>query len=463
MTTFFRRTVSILLLLALFCQPFLALAEEGESVIQDDAAQLAEVEDDPDALAAEVDEAAPPEVEKYVATAMKALRVRRGPGTEHGTSDSIPKGSTVYIVELGTEWSKVRTVKAVGYVQTALLADIRDYNASRGIVGAEAEMPDSPVIQSVVSSGSFKAGYKAYAVKNALVYQEPDQRTRILTKVPTYEEVLVSHVQGEWSYILYNKYKGYVLNTTLFKWDRIDPYAGPIPGNIVYPTIAFMKHTTDILAYNHKGKKPKVLKTINPGAAICVELPDEQGRYKTPYWRTTGYVTDDDIAYKMSVVPYDQAQPGDLVSVMTTYYAVGVHTLQYQGRNWNIYLATTMITDTIVQPGAQVNVNKVIGPYRRSTGYKPAPIASPTALWGYGGGTCQVNTTLYNTIIQVPILVNHRKVHANIGAKYFLKGFDAAVGGNDINMIFTNTLPYPIRFTFMISDGALTCCIFRAG
>lgn len=461
MTAFTRRLLAFLLLLSLAGQPLLSLGEDVDFIAEGDS-ELANLQDDPDALQAQ-EEDSQDQKEKYVATASVDLKMRRGPGREYYGAGQVRKGDLVYILELGEEWSKIRTQRNTGYVLTQYLKDLRDYDASRGVVG-DAANPSREPLSITVGTGdsSFKQGYKATTVKTAVMRAEPDDRSRGLTSIPTYRDVIVSHVQGDWSYAQYKGYTGYILNTALFKWDRIDPYAGPIPGNIVYPTLAFVKHTTDILDYHNTRKKPKILKTINPGSAICVEAPDEQGRYKTPYWRVTGYVTQEDIAYTMDVVPWEEAQVGDLISVMTTYYGVGVSTLNFQGRNWNIYLSTSMISGSVLQPGAQFNVNQCIGPYRRSTGYKTAPIASPTALVGYGGGTCQVNTTLYNTLIQVPILVNHRKVHANVGAVYALKGFDAAVGGGDINMIFTNTLPYAIRFNFFMSDGVLTCCIFRA-
>ena len=82
-------------------------------------------------------------------------------------------------------------------------------------------------------------------------------------------------------------------------------------------------------------------------------------------------------------------------------------------------------------------------------------------LAGYGGGTCQTNTTFYITVMQVPLLVTHRKVHAEVGMYYAEKGFDAAVGGGDINLTMENSLPYPVRFQFFNSDGVLTCCVFK--
>ena len=443
-----RRLISLALLWMLLCQPLffaegnLGLVNGMVSAIAEEAEQI-----------------------QLVGAANVALKIRRGPGNEQSGIGSIPKGDLIYIIEFGVEWSKVQAGNVIGFVPSKYLKDVRDYDPESGEIGAEIRSAAEVTSYTTGSTEDFHMGYKAHAVRSAGIYSEPDANSRYLAKVPTYKEVLVSHVEGEWCYAMFEKRKGWMRCADLFKWDRIDPYVGEIPGRDVYPKLVFTHKSTDVLDYsvNVSGKKDKVLQTINPGSALSVESLDEEGRYKTPYWRTIGFISEDAVNYSIDVVPWEEAQPGDLISVMTTYYAVGVSTLQYQGRNWNIYLATSLISGSVLQPNGEFNVNKVIGPYRKATGYKPAPIMSPTANIGYGGGTCQVNTTLYNTIIQLPIFVSHRKVHADVGVKYIPKGFDAAVGGRDINMIFTNTLPYPIRFNFFVSDGVMTCAIFRAG
>ena len=460
-----RRLITIALLLALFCQ-FLPLQGSYSGLFPGIPAAKAEEANGEEIYEEETngEESDEEEAVRLVGTADVALKIRRGPGNEQNGVGSIPKGDLVYIMDFGVEWSKIQSGKTVGFVLSKYLKDVRDYNPETGEIGSEVRAPVEVVNYAIGSTDDFHMGYKAYAVRGTGLYLEKDLKSRYLTKVPLYKQVIVSHVEGEWCYAMYEKRKGWIRCDDLFKWDRIDPYAGDIPGCTVYPLMAFTNQATDILDYQASvaGKKDNSLKTINPGTALCVEPPDAEGRYKTPYWRTTGFITEDAVADTMPVVPWEEAQAGDLISVMTTYYAVGVSTLQYQGRNWNIYLATSLISGLILQPNEEFNVNKVIGPYRRATGYKPAPIMSAKATWGYGGGTCQVNTTLYNTIIRIPIYVSHRRVHADVGMKYIPKGFDAAVGGGDINMIFTNTLPYPIRFAFFVSDGVMTCCIFRA-
>lgn len=439
MKTNHRLTVRILSLLAallLFAQPLCVLAEEQEEPIT------------------------------HIATSTVALKVRRSADKNALACDSIPRGSFVYITEFGNEWCKVRTQYAEGYVLTKYLTEILVQegfeNTEAAPAAAEEEArPTEPVgeVQPgfTTNESNFREAYRSHALVNAAMYELPSTTSRYVGEVPIYQELIVSEVSGDWCLARYNGRYGYIQNKTLFKWDRIDPYAGEIPGCIVWPYMAFLKESVTVRELSSN----KELKTLNPGAAICVGEKDEYGRYPTPYHRTTGYVLEDDIAWLMPVADWQNAQSGDLISVFTTYFGVGISTLQYQGRNWNIRLSSTYINGSILQPGQEYNQNQVIGPYRKSTGYKEAPIMSDEATSGYGGGTCQTNTTFYNTVIQLPLLVKHRRVHADVGMEYALQGFDAAVGGGAINLIMENTLPYAIRFQTFISDGVLTICIFK--
>ena len=396
-------------------------------------------------------------------TAIVALKVRRSPSKDASAGDSIPRDSFVYILELGEEWCKVRTTRMEGYVLTQYLDDITlyDLEAAEANGTADLEIDVAEPINApnfTTSPENFHEGYYAYAVKNAVIYLEPNELSRKIGSVPIYDQVIVSEVSGEWCLARYEDTCGFIRTSSLFKWDRIDPYVGEIPGLDIMPYLAFVNHTTTIYSM----EDDSVLKTINPGAAIAVFELDEEGRYPLPYWRTTGYIKEEDVAWLVPVKDWETAESGDLISTMSTYYAVGIYSLQYQGRNWNIRLSSSMITGTILQPGEEYNQHQTIGPFSQSTGYHKAPIMKKDALWGYGGGTCQVNTTFYIATIQLPILVTHRRVHADVGIYYAKKGFDAAVGGGSINLIMTNTMPYAIRYQMFVSDGVVTCCIYKA-
>lgn len=437
MKRFFRPLFLLLLAAMMALSPLCALAQEA-------------AEDDLDPIT-------------HTAIASVALKVRRSPSKDALAGDSIPRDSFVYILELGEEWCRVRTPVMEGYVLTEYLDDITLYDLEAAEANGTADL-EIGVAEPVnapnftTSAENFYEGYYAHAVKTAIIYLEPNELSRKIGSVPMYEQVIVSEVSGEWCLARYENVYGFIRTSSLFKWDRIDPYVGEIPGLDIMPYLAFVNHTTTIYSM----EDDSVLKTINPGAAIAVFELDEEGRYPLPYWRTTGYIKEEDVAWLMPVKDWETAESGDLISTMSTYYAVGISTLQYQGRNWNIRLSSSMITGTILQPGEEYNQHQTIGPFMQSTGYHKAPIMKKGALWGYGGGTCQVNTTFYIATIQLPILVTHRKVHADVGIYYAKKGFDAAVGGGDINLIMTNTMPYAIRYHMFVSDGVVTCCIYKA-
>lgn len=461
--------------------PTATVNPDGGSVSQD--AQSGDILEDPGALSGTDDAAAQADTDtaQYVATATVTLKVRRSPNLDAAGNSSIAKGEMVYILELGNDWCKVDSDSSVGYVQTKYLTDIREYSASQGataspiqtgelssgaasansatVVNAVSPMQPTMFDAALFTPEGFKENFKAEMYKAAVARKGMDEHSGGVFSIKMHEEVTVSAYQGDWSYIRYKNSYGYVLTSVLFKWDRIDAYAGYIPGAVQPIGLAFVNKSTLIKSYADNGKK--TLKTVNAGSAIMVESLDNLGRYSFPYWRTTGYIDQSDVGYVMKVVPWETAQSGDMISCTSTFYAVGIHTLQYQGRNYNIYLGTSFISGTILQPEESVNIYDVMGPYRKSTGYHHAPIMSAGALWGYGGGVCQVNTTLYNALIEVPILINWRKVHADVGIYYCPVGFDAAVGGGDITMIFTNKLPYAVRINYFMSDGCLTVGIFR--
>lgn len=394
----------------------------------------------------------------YLGTASVALKVRKEPSKNARGIDSIPQYSKVYVLEVvDTEWLKIKTDYTVGYVLTKYVTNLQDVSGTS--LGAEQNQPPDGSNPFVAETDGFKEGYRAFTLNSDYLHEEPDMESGRVIYIPYNEEITVSTVSGDWCLARYRGEEGYILNSSLYKWDRLDPYAGEIPGLAIMPKIAFLKRTAEVYSMEDNSELKDY--AMPPGSCIAVFEKDEKGRYQTPYHRTMGYVNEDAVDFVMDVVPWEEAQPGDLISAMTTYYAVGVSNPQYQGRNWNVYLASSMISGTVLQPGQSFDMNDTIGPYRKSTGYHSAPIMSSEASTGYGGGTCQVNTTFYIANIQLPILINHRRVHADSGIYYVPQGFDAAVGSGNINLQLTNTLPYAIRYQYFMSDGVMTCCIFR--
>ena len=75
---------------------------------------------------------------------------------------------------------------------------------------------------------------------------------------------------------------------------------------------------------------------------------------------------------------------------------------------------------------------------------------------GSGGGTCQVSTTLYNALLQLPegISILYRHAHGPSGATYAPHGVDAAVGRSNVtggtiklNLEFQNVFSFRSSLT----------------
>ena len=133
-------------------------------------------------------------------------------------------------------------------------------------------------------------------------------------------------------------------------------------------------------------------------------------------------------------------------------------------RIWNIGHGAEKITKTgLLQPGDEFNGNKKnIGPYRE---YKQAiGLVDGKAVRSSGGGTCQVSSTLYNILIQLPgLTILKRRPHGYGGASYLPIHCDAAVGNDSLNLIFRNDYDFPIRLEGHSSgDGALLMLAYRA-
>ena len=98
--------------------------------------------------------------------------------------------------------------------------------------------------------------------------------------------------------------------------------------------------------------------------------------------------------------------------------------------------------------------------FTKENGYKAAPILSGESKMGYGGGVCQVCSTIYNIVLRIPTVIEDMNWHSQGGVSYLPAGFDATVSDTK-DMVFRNILPYDIRIEFESLDGVMTAFMFR--
>lgn len=113
-------------------------------------------------------------------------------------------------------------------------------------------------------------------------------------------------------------------------------------------------------------------------------------------------------------------------------------------RATNVELATSRIDGSVLYPGEEFSVNEAILPRDAANGYEiAASYSSGTTVQSYGGGVCQVSTTLYNTVILAELDVTERSNHS-MTVSYVPLSMDAAIAGDYMDLKFVNNTDAPI-------------------
>jgi vancomycin resistance protein YoaR len=139
-------------------------------------------------------------------------------------------------------------------------------------------------------------------------------------------------------------------------------------------------------------------------------------------------------------------------------YIQGEYTTWFHGsaaRHNNISIAVKSLNNTIIWPEVIFSFNEVVGPRTPERGYLPAPviIGGGNDL-DYGGGVCQVSSTLYNAALNARLEVCERHLHSKpIG--YVAIGKDAAVAYDYMDLKLKNHSKLPIILKAGLDNGKI--------
>ena len=109
-------------------------------------------------------------------------------------------------------------------------------------------------------------------------------------------------------------------------------------------------------------------------------------------------------------------------------------------RKYNVRKGAGLINGTVLKPGETFSTNDTLGTRTKSNGWKEAnAYESGTVVPQYGGGVCQLSTTLYNAVVKADLEVVYRRNHS-MPVTYIDKGLDATINsvGNEIDFQFKN-------------------------
>lgn len=157
---------------------------------------------------------------------------------------------------------------------------------------------------------------------------------------------------------------------------------------------------------------------------------------------------------KPQVTADELNQITDVLGTATTYYG------STYGRNTNVEVGAEKLNGILLMPGEEFSVTDAVVPFNAENGYELAPsYESGQVVDSYGGGICQVSTTLYNALLQAELQILERHNHTMI-VTYVEPSMDAAIAEGLMDLRFANDTDYPIYIEGGAWGGALTFTIY---
>lgn len=148
------------------------------------------------------------------------------------------------------------------------------------------------------------------------------------------------------------------------------------------------------------------------------------------------------------------SQVKDVLGTATTYYG---STWQ---RNTNVEVGASKINGTLLYPGESFSVTAAVEPFTAENGYELAPsYESGKVVDSYGGGICQVSTTLYNALLKAELEIIERHNHT-MTVSYVDPSKDAAIAEGLMDLRFANNTDAPVYIEGYGYGGELTFTVY---
>lgn len=307
-----------------------------------------------------------------------------------------------------------------------------------------------------------KYQYEATTALKFNLRKEANDNGYRMYEVPKGSIVSVIELGEEWSLLEYKGRQGYAKNKWFFKLKSSDPYKYPIYEYDMPYGIGEMR--IDFNTKNMAGKKNNyngndlligqklTVHRYNPDTDVATIL----------VWQS--YIDLPAGAVKVTpFIPYDEAEPGDLIAGYTTYQSKTYGYPRAAARRFNISVVMGRLNGTVLQPGELFSYNTIAGPYTQAGGYEIANIMGSTGI-GYGGGVCQISILTRSAILGLPVLIRDWSMHTDEGSIYTTQICDATVGTSR-DFTFYNVLDYAIYMDYNHDggdEGVMNLFIYRS-
>ncbi len=163
----------------------------------------------------------------------------------------------------------------------------------------------------------------------------------------------------------------------------------------------------------------------------------------------------DVVKKKAKYTSKDMADIKDVLGTYTTEYGSSPY-----GRKVNVANGASKINGSMVYPGETLSVYETVSPFTKENGYALAgSYENGQTVQTYGGGICQVSTTLYNALIRAELKIVERFPHS-MTVHYVPRSADAAIAGTHKDMKFKNTFDTPVYIEGKANGSTITFTVY---
>ena len=131
----------------------------------------------------------------------------------------------------------------------------------------------------------------------------------------------------------------------------------------------------------------------------------------------------------------------------------------------NIKIVADRLNGFVLEPGKEFSFNNELGPYGKDDGFLEAKIllSNGEESEGYGGGVCQLSTTLYNAVKELDKIEITEHHNHSTPVAYAPKNQDATVSlQSGLDFKFKNNYDFPIRFETAYNPNNLTVTVHKS-
>lgn len=143
---------------------------------------------------------------------------------------------------------------------------------------------------------------------------------------------------------------------------------------------------------------------------------------------------------------------------------IGSYSTSYKdggdGRVKNMQIAAQTVNGVLLMPGDEFSYNDLIGDTTPDKGYEKAnTYIGNKIVPDYGGGICQVSTTLYRAVMRANMRSTERANHS-LTVSYSQPGLDATVAYGVVDYKFKNPYDFPVYISGYVGGGTVSFSIY---